>query len=646
MLTEWIRRLDVGILVPLGIGAILRFARVGEFDNQYYTATVMSMLQSPANFLFASFDPAGIVMVDKPPLSFWIQAVPAAIFGVNKWAVTLPQTIFGVLGILFLYLTMRSVFGRGVALYSAVILAVIPASVVIDSRNEPDSILVFTLLVAAVCVIRAARTGSWRWLMAFAVVMGLAFNSKMLVAFVPLPAFLTYYTLCANGSLRRVLISGAAAVAAMLVVSFSWMMLVALTPVEHRPYVGSTPDNSIWTLAFKYNGIDRFTSFIGPRQRPVPMQLQQQPDVFPIGQNPQSMQGFFAAQGKTPAYSMNPIVQDAAHEGIFGLLVSPLGVQLGWLLPLGLIGFMVAIVPLIPEDVYRNPSRFRFLVKESPRVGFVVLWGGWFLTAVIVFGVASSTVTHPYYLVNVAVPIAAVLGISFGILWENFRKGFVGSWLLPVVIVIGIALQIAGAMGAGAELAVTGALILVCPAVLVMSVSLVRRLNETPLATISIGIGALSVLIIPMVVAATYGERTFDRQVQQARVDLVRGDNSEQQRFEIISDFIRKHTDADTMLPLVTVRAREAAPFIIDGIPAIAIGGFSGSDPVFSIESFLDMAQRENVRYLLMPSSSGQGVPRAESPQEPILSHVRRNWHDVSLRAKLPLGTLYRFPGY
>ena len=148
-----------------------------------------------------------------------------------------------------------------------------------------------------------------------------------------------------------------------------------------------------------------------------------------------------------------------------------------------------------------------------------------------------------------------------------------------------------------------------------------------------------------MVVAATYGERIFERQVQQGRVGLVRGDNPEQLRFEIVSGFIRKRTDADTTFSLVTVRAREAAPFIIEGIPAIAIGGFSGSDPVFSVESFLEMAQRENVRYLLMPSSAVQGVSGAESPQEPILSHVRSNWHDVSFRAKLPLGTLYRFPG-
>ena len=42
----------------------MRFSRLGDFDNQYYTATVVSMLQSPTNFLFGSFDPGGVVMVD------------------------------------------------------------------------------------------------------------------------------------------------------------------------------------------------------------------------------------------------------------------------------------------------------------------------------------------------------------------------------------------------------------------------------------------------------------------------------------------------------------------------------------------------------------------------------------------------------
>ena len=44
------------------------------FANSYYAATVRSMASSWHDFLFASFDPSGVMTVDKPPLALWVQA--------------------------------------------------------------------------------------------------------------------------------------------------------------------------------------------------------------------------------------------------------------------------------------------------------------------------------------------------------------------------------------------------------------------------------------------------------------------------------------------------------------------------------------------------------------------------------------------
>ena len=85
-------QIDPGLIVALGVGGVLRLSRLGDFDNDYYTATVASMLQSVHNFAFGSFDPAGVVMVDKPPASFWLQAVPASIFGANASRATAADT--------------------------------------------------------------------------------------------------------------------------------------------------------------------------------------------------------------------------------------------------------------------------------------------------------------------------------------------------------------------------------------------------------------------------------------------------------------------------------------------------------------------------------------------------------------------------
>ena len=80
----------------LVLAAALRFSRLGEYHNTYYMATVVSMLQSPSNFLFGSFDPVGIVTVDKPPASFWFQSIFVWLLGVHIWSITLPQVLLGI----------------------------------------------------------------------------------------------------------------------------------------------------------------------------------------------------------------------------------------------------------------------------------------------------------------------------------------------------------------------------------------------------------------------------------------------------------------------------------------------------------------------------------------------------------------------
>ena len=59
----------VGVLL---IAVVLRCWRLDQnnYGNEYYSAGVWSMLQSWHNFFFNSFDPAGFISVDKPPVAF------------------------------------------------------------------------------------------------------------------------------------------------------------------------------------------------------------------------------------------------------------------------------------------------------------------------------------------------------------------------------------------------------------------------------------------------------------------------------------------------------------------------------------------------------------------------------------------------
>ena len=58
--------------------------------------------------------------------------------------------------------TLRT-FGRIAGIVSASVLAVLPASVIIDTRNEPDALVAFCLLLAAVCIVKAVQTSQWKW---------------------------------------------------------------------------------------------------------------------------------------------------------------------------------------------------------------------------------------------------------------------------------------------------------------------------------------------------------------------------------------------------------------------------------------------------------------------------------------------------
>ena len=65
------------------------------------------MLRSLHNFFFVSFDPGGLVTVDKPPLALWVQAASAKLFGFSPLSLLLPEAIIGVLAVAVLYVVLR-----------------------------------------------------------------------------------------------------------------------------------------------------------------------------------------------------------------------------------------------------------------------------------------------------------------------------------------------------------------------------------------------------------------------------------------------------------------------------------------------------------------------------------------------------------
>src|SRR5207302_5715678 len=231
--------------------------------NTYYAAAVQSMLRSWHNFFFVAADPSWLMTVDKPPLGLWVEAASAKVFGYSSLSMLLPEAIAGVLAVWVLYLLVARFFGRVAGLVAALALAVSPVSVAVNRDNNPDALFVFLLIVAAYVGARAVASGRLRTLLLTAVVVGLAFNTKMLAAAIVVPGLALGYALFAPVAWRRRIVWLALAGVVMVAVSGAWIAAVDLTPASQRPYVGSTTNNSALSLALDYNGLGRVEGHTG-----------------------------------------------------------------------------------------------------------------------------------------------------------------------------------------------------------------------------------------------------------------------------------------------------------------------------------------------------------------------------------------------
>ena len=117
--------------------------------------------------------------------------------------------------------------------------------------------MILLAVMAADSVISATRTGSRRPLPLAGLWIGLAFQAKMLEAWLVLPAPACCYLLAAPGGwLQRARRCGAMALLA-VVISLSWMSLVTIWPAGSRPYIDGSAGNSAFQQVFVYNGFGR-----------------------------------------------------------------------------------------------------------------------------------------------------------------------------------------------------------------------------------------------------------------------------------------------------------------------------------------------------------------------------------------------------
>ena len=189
-------------------------------------------------FFYASFDPAGVVSVDKPPLGLWVQTVFVLIFGYHGWVMILPQALSAAGACILMYALTAKYFGRVSGLVAALVFALTPAVVVAARNNTMDMQLILVLEAAVWFLFKSIESSKWRYLFVCAVFVGLGFNIKMLQAYMILPAIVIVYLIFARGKLLKRLAAGGISLVIMAAVSFAWVVAVDLTPASDRPVCG------------------------------------------------------------------------------------------------------------------------------------------------------------------------------------------------------------------------------------------------------------------------------------------------------------------------------------------------------------------------------------------------------------------------
>ncbi|MFZ0089942.1 MAG: glycosyltransferase family 39 protein, partial [Solirubrobacteraceae bacterium] len=377
------------LLGVVGIAAVLNFwgLSINGWANTFYSGAVRSMTTSWHDFLFASLDKTGLMTVDKPPLSLWVQALSARIFGFHPLSILVPQALMGVAAAALIYDLTRRRFGRPAGFAAGIALATTPIAVAISRHNNPDQLLVLCCVAALWLAVRALEDGRTRWLMLCGICVGLGFETKMAVALFVVPGIAVAYLWAAprgRVTALRQLTLGAVALA---VVGLAWPVLVTLTPAADRPWISGTSDNSIWSLIFGYNGVGRVT-----------------------GQTGAPGAGFGGGGGGA----------FGGATGVFRLLQSGLGDQAGWLLGFALVAGLGILVA----------SRLR---RADPRTGWLIAVGGAFLVSAVVFSFAGG-IFHPYYVSLLAPFTAALIGAGVG---EILAGGSGARILAPLALAAG-----------------------------------------------------------------------------------------------------------------------------------------------------------------------------------------------------------------
>jgi 4-amino-4-deoxy-L-arabinose transferase-like glycosyltransferase len=639
------QRITLGIVMLISL--FMNFYQLGQngFGNPFYASGIRSMLDNVHNFFFVSYDPGGFVTLDKPPLGFWLQVVSAKIFGFTPFSVYLPQALAGVFSVLILYHLVRRHFGITAGILAALALAISPISVLTNRNNTIDSTLVLTMLLGAWAVLKASETGKLRWLLVCAVMVGLGYNVKAAEVLLVVPAFGLLYILAAPKKIWTRIWHLAIALAVMLVIALSWSVVVDATPASQRPYVGSSQDNSEIGLALGYNGVQRllgnFFGGGGARNRGATPQATGNgaTNTPPTGTGQPTTTGNGTTTGTPGGGGFGGANAGGGFGGAGGmfntgtagplrLFDEPLGGQIVWLLPFAILG-MLALA-------WQRRPRF----QEDPAQKSLILWGTWLLTMGIFFSVAGFF--HQYYLSAMAPAVCALFGIGVVVMWNDYRRVGWRGWLLPIAL-IATALEqihiITSNTAWGIWLIPIIAIACFLSALILVVARLFPRVttrfttNERSTRFSLQGVvvlGLIGLMMVPAVWSVIPVLQNTESQLPTAGPsgnggfggggNAAAADTSTNTK---LISYLEAHQGNAKYLLAVSSSMQADSIIQATNKPVMAMGGFTGSDPILTTSSLQTLIANGTVRFFLVGSAGSFSPQNIQSIIDDLPANIR-----------------------
>jgi len=352
------------------------------YANTYYAEAAQAASHSWRAWLTNAVDTSGSDSLDKGPLSNMLMGLSGRLFGFSAFTMLAPEALCGIGAVLLLHNTVKRTLGHRVAILAALMLALTPIFVAMSRFNNPDALLVLLEVAAAWALVRALQSGRTRDVLLSGLFIGLAFNVKMLQAYLIVPGLALTLLIAGQGTIRRRIAQLLAGGAAMFFVSFVWYGTMMLVPMTDRPWVGDTTDNSWFSLIFGANGLSRVSG-----------------------------------EGSGPGGA-----NFGGSAGPLRLFNSIVGGQIAWLLPLAVVGLILGL-----WTCRRAP-------RTDPRRSAYLLWGGWGLVSWAVFSF-SKGIFHPYYTTALAPAVAVLAAGGLVALWDRSRDSIAWSVALAVSLV-------------------------------------------------------------------------------------------------------------------------------------------------------------------------------------------------------------------